>query len=230
MSDLDQLIRISLELEGLLRVLREHDSIDVRSALSDKFRMFETIFKEYIGDDERRAVISGQAAGGARVIELKDCEAEEDDGDEDDDVQHVEAVRDDDPDEVIDVEADNCVHEPDAEIISVPGETADEHADIVDATLEDAGSGDLDIVVVAGEGSAAIVPNIRLLHAFTLNDRYRFCRELFGGDNEDFTETLNLLSEMPGFEEAREYLINDMMWDENDAAVGEFLSILSENM
>lgn len=66
--------------------------------------------------------------------------------------------------------------------------------------------------------------------AFTLNDRYRFTAELFNGDSEDFAETVKLLATMPGMEEVKDYLYNDLMWEPDSEMVQEFLDTVERNM
>jgi len=72
--------------------------------------------------------------------------------------------------------------------------------------------------------------NVKLLKAFTLNDRFRFRRELFEGNDSDFSDTLTILSGMDSYAEAADYLYNDMMWDANNASVSDFMAILAQNM
>ena len=83
---------------------------------------------------------------------------------------------------------------------------------------------------VASEVKHSEGPNTKLLKAFTLNDRFRFRRELFDGDDADFTETLKLLADMDSYAEACDYLYNDMMWDKTDPNVADFMAIVAANM
>ncbi len=66
--------------------------------------------------------------------------------------------------------------------------------------------------------------------AFTANDHRRFCDELFEGNEDDYSSTLSLISDMSCYSEAEDYLLNDMMWDSGSAVVAEFLDILEQNM
>lgn len=70
----------------------------------------------------------------------------------------------------------------------------------------------------------------KVLKAFTLNDRFRFTRELFKGNEGDFSDTLRLLADMDTYAEAEDYLFNDMMWDAAEPGVADFMAILSSNM
>ena len=59
---------------------------------------------------------------------------------------------------------------------------------------------------------------------------FRSRRELFEGDDADFTETLKLLADMDSYAEACDYLYNDMMWDKTDPNVADFMAIVAANM
>lgn len=62
--------------------------------------------------------------------------------------------------------------------------------------------------------------------AFTLNDRYRFRRELFGNSDAEMVDTLELLAAMNSPEEVEEYLFVDLGWDSSNPDVAEFLAIV----
>ena len=65
--------------------------------------------------------------------------------------------------------------------------------------------------------------------AFTLNDKFRFCRELFGNCEARFIDTIDLLSAMPTIEEALEYLYIDMGWDSDNDDVKDFVVIITNH-
>ncbi|MDE7387662.1 MAG: hypothetical protein K2M97_00255 [Muribaculaceae bacterium] len=65
-----------------------------------------------------------------------------------------------------------------------------------------------------------------LRSAFTLNDRYRFRRELFGNSEGEMADTLELLGAMSSMEEAEEYLLSDLGWDGSNDDVAEFLNVI----
>ncbi len=71
---------------------------------------------------------------------------------------------------------------------------------------------------------------IPLSEAINDDDRIRFRRELFNGNDDDFDDTVALLSDMSSYSEAEDYLLNDMMWNRSKPAVIDFLDILSHNM
>ncbi len=65
--------------------------------------------------------------------------------------------------------------------------------------------------------------------ALSLNDRFRFRRELFGNSDVRMTETLALLDTMDGYAEAREYLTEDLGWDAEEPVVQEFLALVENH-
>ncbi len=64
-------------------------------------------------------------------------------------------------------------------------------------------------------------------HVFTLNDKFRFCRELFRNSNEEFTDTINVLNAMESLEEAEDYLYNDLAWDPESPDVKAFIELIA---
>jgi len=64
-----------------------------------------------------------------------------------------------------------------------------------------------------------------LRQAFSLADRFRFQRELFGGNGEKFNTTLSQLNTCKSKEEAMA-LLKPFGWDENDTRVLDFIRIV----
>lgn len=63
---------------------------------------------------------------------------------------------------------------------------------------------------------------------FSINDRYRFKRELFCNSDADFNTTLALVASMDGFDEAEDYFIGELQWDSKRQDVIDFLEILKK--
>ncbi len=63
---------------------------------------------------------------------------------------------------------------------------------------------------------------------FSINDRYRFKRELFNNSDADFNTTLALVASMEGYDEAEGYFIDELGWNEQSAEVTDFLDILKK--
>lgn len=64
--------------------------------------------------------------------------------------------------------------------------------------------------------------------AFSLNDRFRFRRELFGGDEERMNRAINDLNDLHSYEESVSYLHNELKWNIEDIAVADFLKLLEK--
>lgn len=62
--------------------------------------------------------------------------------------------------------------------------------------------------------------------AFTLNDRFRFKRELFGNSESDFADALNVIAAMSTYEEAEEYFYNDLCWSADNDEVKDFMAVV----
>ncbi len=65
-----------------------------------------------------------------------------------------------------------------------------------------------------------------LRKALSLNDKFRFRRELFGNSDVHMNETLALIDTMGSYEEAEDYLYNDLGWDVENPEVTEFMKIV----
>ena len=65
-----------------------------------------------------------------------------------------------------------------------------------------------------------------LRKALSLNDRFRFRRELFGNSDINMNDTLNLIDTMSDYNEANEYLMQDLGWSIDEPVVQEFLKLV----
>lgn len=103
-------------------------------------------------------------------------------------------------------------------------DAADEEPSGENTTYEDvAGDG--------GEGitldEAFIRGKSKDLHsAFSLNDMFRFRRELFGNSAADMSDAIELVSAMSSYQEAEDYFYNDLGWDSGSEEVEEFMTII----
>ena len=66
-----------------------------------------------------------------------------------------------------------------------------------------------------------------LKQAFTLNDKYRFRRELFGNSDTEFIDMINLVSAMATLSEAEDYFYGDLEWDLENEEVKDFMNIIA---
>ena len=170
MTEINHLIKLNIEMEGILRILADRNDDDARALLAEKFEQYNNAMHEFIKTPDSSCPEQPSV-----------------------DIHHNEETP-------VEESPEPAPEEPVVEVT--------EAAVVTEATR---------------------TPN-NVLKAFTLNDRFRFRRELFGGNDADFTDTLTLLSDMDTYEEASDYLCNDMMWDPENPEVSAFLEILSNNM
>ncbi|MBR2497715.1 MAG: hypothetical protein IKB63_05135, partial [Parabacteroides sp.] len=64
--------------------------------------------------------------------------------------------------------------------------------------------------------------------AFSLNDRFRFRRELFGGDEERMNKAIHELNNLHSYEDSMAYLNNELKWNIEDEAVADFIKLLEK--
>lgn len=65
--------------------------------------------------------------------------------------------------------------------------------------------------------------------AFTLNDRFRFRRELFSNSESRLNESLDIIAAMSSFDEAEDYFYNDLCWDRESDDVKDFMMIVANH-
>ncbi|MDE5664068.1 MAG: hypothetical protein K2I37_08560 [Muribaculaceae bacterium] len=68
----------------------------------------------------------------------------------------------------------------------------------------------------------------RTAPVFSINDRFLFSRELFGGNVADFESALKEVAGMECYEEAEEYFYTDWKFDSESPVVGEFLAVIAK--
>jgi hypothetical protein len=64
--------------------------------------------------------------------------------------------------------------------------------------------------------------------AFSLNDRFLFRKELFGGDEAKMNKVIADLNEMPSYEASVQYLHNQQDWDTENVTVAAFFKLLEK--
>ena len=64
--------------------------------------------------------------------------------------------------------------------------------------------------------------------AFCFNDRFRFRRELFGGNEEKMNKAIADLNDLSSYEESVTYLNKVLNWNIEDASVADFIKLLEK--
>ena len=65
-----------------------------------------------------------------------------------------------------------------------------------------------------------------LRKAFSLNDRFRYRRELFGNSDVEMNDTLNLVETMHSYSEDEEFFYGDLEWDSESPEVKDFMAVI----
>lgn len=68
-----------------------------------------------------------------------------------------------------------------------------------------------------------------LRKAFSLNDKFRFRRELFSNSESEMTEAINTIEAMSSVDEALDYFYNDLNWDKSSQEVKDFIEIITHH-
>ncbi len=111
------------------------------------------------------------------------------------------------------------------ESISITEDTVEEGSQFMDDKQET--TNPENVIIQEDEDEIAHTKqNNDLASLFTINDKYRFRRELFGNNNSDLTDTFNLVSAMNSYSEAKDYFIDDLGWDSNSEEVINFMAII----
>lgn len=78
----------------------------------------------------------------------------------------------------------------------------------------------------AGCAKSVNEANTRGRLVFSLNDRFRFRRSLFGDDQQAFGRSLSQVAAMDSYEEAEDYFLGELKWHPDDAEAKAFLEII----
>lgn len=65
--------------------------------------------------------------------------------------------------------------------------------------------------------------------AFSLNDTFRFRRELFGNNAAEMSDAITLVETMKSWDEAEEYFYNDLGWNKDNEDVKDFMVIIKNH-
>lgn len=211
-TDYDKMLGLTLEAEGLLMLLREREEDaprETEALLREKISALATI----AGADVRRCELT-EAADEAKEAAAVLFEESEDAG------VKPEPTPEETTDSAREVASTLFEETEDAE----PG--LEEPATI--ATIEcigDSTSNGLRLDEKIARDNAA--RDIR--SALSLNDRYRFRRELFGGSEARMADALDVIAAMHSYDEAEEYFYSDLCWDPENAEVKDFMAIIANH-
>lgn len=245
-TDIRKMIAEAYELEGLL-LLADNRGADtpeyVFTAIGEKLDRLQMLLGEREGDEgeetqEDACMVENDVADAGSEEPVVDApESEEPEPEPEEDVAEVTA------EQVADGEYDNeqepmvelvlddePTAEPDAETPNVADETEDveaednieEETEANEKTSDDSGPLRLDEKLQRSRSKD-------LKSAFSLNDTFRFRRELFGNSAAEMTDALHVVEAMHSFDEAEDYFYGDLGWDRESDDVKEFMAIIKNH-
>lgn len=227
--NISRMTQLTAEIEGLLYVIEKRDNSALREQLNEKYAEFRNLMDTFLATEAPAVVNDAPAletdkedeAETAEVTPEVDAVTEAIEADEEEtgttvqqEEETLEAIDNEEPEvpmvQMIEPETDNTVQQPK-----------------ISTTINDILSGRPGELRVDEMLSRREARNLR--KAFTLNDKFRFRRELFGNNDELFGQTLDTLQQMSSYQQAVEYLEHNMGWDVKNEDVADFLSIIKNH-
>ena len=235
-TDIRKMIAEAYELEGLL-LLADNRGADtpeyVFTAIGEKLDRLQMLLGEREGDEGE------EMQEDACLVEndVADAGSEEPEPEPEEDVAEVTA------EQVADGEYDNeqepmvelvlddePTAEPDAETSNVADETEDVEAeDNIEEETEANEKASDDSEPLRLDEKLQRSRSKDLKSAFSLNDTFRFRRELFGNSAAEMTDALHMVEAMHSFDEAEDYFYGDLGWDRESDDVKEFMAIIKNH-
>ena len=258
-TDIRKMIAEAYELEGLLLLAdnRGADTPEyVFTAIGEKLDRLQMLLGEREGDEgeetqEDACVVENDVADAGSEEPVVDApeseepvvdapESEEPEPETEEDVAEVTA------EQVADGEYDNeqepmvelvlddePTAEPTAETPNVVDETEDVEAEDNEDNIEE----ETEANEKASDDSEPLRLDEKLQRsrskdlksAFSLNDTFRFRRELFGNSAAEMTDAIHMVEAMHSFDEAEDYFYGDLGWDREADDVKEFMAIIKNH-
>ncbi len=235
-TDIRKMMAEAYELEGLL-LLADNRGADtpeyVFTAIGEKLDRLQMLLGEREGDEGE------EMQEDACLVEndVADAGSEEPEPEPEEDVAEVTA------EQVADGEYDNeqepmvelvlddePTAEPDAETPNVADETEDVEAeDNIEEETEANEKASDDSEPLRLDEKLQRSRSKDLKSAFSLNDTFRFRRELFGNSAAEMTDALHMVEAMHSFDEAEDYFYGDLGWDRESDDVKEFMAIIKNH-
>lgn len=245
-TDIRKMIAEAYELEGLLLLVdnRGADTPEyVFTAIGEKLDRLQMLLGERESDEgeetqEDAYMVENDVADAGSEEPVADTpESEEPESEPEEDVAEVTA------EQVADGEYDNeqesmvelvlddePTAEPDAETPNVADETeAVEAEDNIEEETEANEKASDDSEPLRLDEKLQRSRSKDLKSAFSLNDTFRFRRELFGNSAAEMTDALHMVEAMHSFDEAEDYFYGDLGWDHESDDVKEFMAIIENH-
>lgn len=243
-SDINFMIDAAYELEGLLLLAKsrgEDTDDEVLELIKQKINALQYSIESMVSVPEEETEET------AENVETEDFE-EDDTAEPDFELQYVlednEVIDPSEDDEADEEDATETLEEPDSE---EEADTEEPDAENQEESMEDSEeditvpmkeeniteiveeNSDEDDTPITLDQAYIINKSKDLSTAFSLNDTYRFRRELFGNSAADMTDAINLANAMASYEEAEDYFYEDLGWDKDSEEVQDFMAIIKNH-
>lgn len=212
---LNDILEKVYELEGLLLLARsrEQDNIDasLRQLILAKGETIETLLGDTFAENE------------ISVVEMPEPESDEAS------IEINESLEDEVPAEPEGPENSYSLIDDDADADEDSGNHSYEIPDDEDAdeeVVDDEDEDDEDDVPLTLDEALQRNMSRDLRKAFSLNDRFRYRRELFANNDVEMNDTLNLVETMHSFSEAEDFFYGDLEWDKEAPEVIDFMNVI----
>ena len=196
MSDeIRELLRLNVEMEGLLRVLAERDNIPALESLAVKAADFDARIRAFL-DAARPEILKEDEAEATELPDSFDA------------VEEAEGSG-------TESQLSNC---RDARPVRPDGPQ----------TPEEPEEPEMPVTVIQEHPKAGGCAD--LSKTFSINDRYLYSRELFGGNMQRFQDALAGMSRMPDFAHALEYMTGTLGLDLSMPVAKEFADRVADKL
>lgn len=214
---LKEALDLAYELEALMEMGVTRDPLPERIAalIDERSQELNRKLDEALGrriDDEKASEEE------VSVLSVPDSEAEAEEEEEEAEAE-AEAEAEEEHDEVDDYPEEEAGDDYDAEY--------EEEEEEAEAVREDAVE---ERERVTGKISRPnpSAPRKDIRRCFSVNDRFRFRRELFSNNADEYADALNMVEAMRGYDEAEEYFYDDLGWDPENGDVQQFMGIIAD--
>lgn len=203
MSKYSHLLPLCYEIEGLICLMNQRGNYvppEVYQLMRDKIHSLSAQIETFAGENEEVSPAienTPRDTGDSAEITAPTPEA-------------VDSTSDEENDESI---AESAIYEETADAEPQPEPVAEEEP-ITEESHEP-----------ETHASVPSAPKFKISY-FSVNDRYRFRRELFNFDDAEMEDTIDALSNLSDEDEIMDYLANDLCWDVDDETVQDFISII----
>lgn len=238
--DISQAYNKTIELEGLLQLLKSDDADEAKKDV-----IFNALFDKIDEIDVEISALKQQfnAEKDSESVDVFDKNIEE--VDETPVPEIVDEIED------VDVDTDGVCDNEENDIIvevlyaeEVIEETSDDNQEEIEDNqkkiedndssddIDDCSEPDIEVEFDCADvdvNQSAFARKTRgdIRKMFTINDNFKFRRELFENSQERYAQALTAIEQMESMAQAEEHFYNELNWDKENPEVNEFMAIIS---